>query len=167
MAFSNKDSIRNRLTSKKHSNTDIGVYMLTCKKDSCQEIYVGQSQDITLCLSQHAKAKTCASMRPKYTSVNHTRGEHDLVPANGLRPYMSTSLSHCLVIETCLISLCCNVNGNKATSNVRDTAIIAPIVLRASPVDWKVLSEVQPGLKIDIVPRKYRPFCPHMLTLVI
>ena len=45
--------------------------------------------------------------------------------------------------------------------------IIAPIVLRASPVDWKVLSEAQPGLNIDIVPRKYRPFFPQMISLVM
>ena len=83
---------------------------------------------------------------------------HDIDPAKGKRPYLSTSLSHRLVIETCLISLCNTVNGNKATSNVRDMDIIAPIVLRASPLDWRVLSEVQPGLNIDIVPRKYRPF---------
>ena len=158
MAFSNKDSIRNRLTSKKHSNTDSGVYMLTCKKDSCQEIYVGQSKDITLRFSQYAKAKTCASMRPKYTSVNHTRGQHDLVPANGLRPYMSTSLSHRLVIETCFITLCRTTKGNKASSSIRDMNTLGPIILRAAPIDWKVVSKAQPSLNPDIVPRKYRPF---------
>ena len=159
VSYSNKDSVRSRINSRKHNNTNSGVYVLTCDGDTCQEIYVGQSKDINDRFSQHASAKTCPVYGKSYASATHSKMRgHDIDPAKGKRPYLSTSLSHRLVIETCLISLCRTVNGNKATSNVRDMDIIAPIVLRASPVDWKVLSEVQPSLNIDIVPRKYRPF---------
>merc|ERR1712179_494498 len=73
-------------------------------------------------------------------------------------PYKSNSLSHRLVIETCLISLCKTVTGNKASSDNRDMNILAPIVLRASPIDWRVLSEIQPSFSPEIVPRTYRRF---------
>ena len=133
----------------------IGVYVLTCDKDTCQDIYVGQSKNISDRFTQHANAKTCSTYGKSYVSATHSKMRgHDIDPAKGKKPYLSTSLSHRLIIETCLISLCRTVNGNKATSNVRDMDIIAPIVLRASLVDWKALSEAQPSRNIDIVPRK-------------
>ena len=36
--------------------------------------------------------------------------------------------------------------------------IIAPIILRAANIDWKVISEAQPNFNIEIVPRKNRRF---------
>lgn len=120
---------------------------------------MGQSNDINNRFSQHANAKTCSSYGKSYASATHSniRG-HDIDSVMGKRPFLSTSLAHRLVIETCFITLCHTANGNKATCNVRDMDIFAPIVLRASPVDWKVLSEAQPSLNMEIVPRKYRPF---------
>ena len=168
MSYSKKDSVRSRIVSRKHSNTNSGVYVLTCDKDTCQEIYVGQSKDIDVRFTNMQMPRHVQRMVKSYASATHSKMPgHDIDSAKGKRPYLSTSLSHRLVIETCLISLCNTVNGNKATLNVRDMDIIAPIVLRASPVDWRVLSEVQPGLNIDIVPRKYRPFFPQMKSPVM
>ena len=157
MAFTNKDSIKNRIASKVHSATNSGIYALTCKKESCEKIYVGQSHNIPKRLEDHTNAKRRASMR-YYTSVKHTFGGHELEPSYARVPYKSNSLSHRLVIETCLISLCKTVIGNKASSDNRDMNILAPIVLKSSPIDWRVLSEIQPSFNPELAPRIYRKF---------
>ena len=93
-----------------------------------------------------------------YTLVKHTFRGYELEPSYARVSYKSNRLPHRLVIETCLISLCNTVIGNKASSNNRDMNILAPIILRSSPVDWKVLSEIQPGFNPEVVPRTYRKF---------
>ena len=157
VSFTNRDSIKNRISSRVRSTTNSGIYALTCKKESCGRIYVGQSQNIPKRLQDHTNAKHRSSMS-YYTSVKHTFRGHELEPSHAKVPYKSNSLSHRLVIETCLISLCYTVIGNKASSNNRDMNILAPIILRSSPVDWKVLSEIQPGFNPEVVPRTYRKF---------
>ena len=136
--------------------TTVGLIALTCKKETC-EIYVGQSHNIPKRLEDHTNTKCRASMR-YYTSVKHTFRGHELEPSYARVPYKSNSLSHRLVIETCLISLCHTVAGNKASSDNRDMNILAPIVLRYSPVNWRVLSEIQPSFNPEVVPKIYRKF---------
>ena len=48
VTYSNRDSIASRVTSKKRSPTTTkgGVYMITCEKDTCHQVYVGQSKDV-------------------------------------------------------------------------------------------------------------------------
>ena len=157
VSFTNNDSIKNRITSKVYNTTNSGVYFITCKKEDCEEIYVGQSQNITTRLEQHIKARTNPS-KMYYTSAKHTRGEHLLEPDNALIPYKSNSLSHRLIIETCFISMCKTIKGNKTSSNNRDMNILGPIILGASPIDWKVVSASQPSFNLNVVPKKYRRF---------
>ena len=157
VTFTNRDSIRSRVTNKIQCATNSGIYVLTCKLDSCEKVYVGQSHNIPKRLSQHTDAKTRASMR-YYTSVKHTRRGHELEPANAVVPYKSNSLSHRLIIETCLISLLNTVPGNKASSDRRDMNILAPVILKASPIDWKIVAEIQPSLNPEIAPMTYRKF---------
>ena len=101
VAYTSRDSIGNRITHKKHVPTKSGIYVLTCKKDSCDEVYIGQSHNIPKRLNDHRAAKHRYSMR-HYTSIRHTttnvqRG-HELMPDNSLVPYKSNSLSLRLII---------------------------------------------------------------------
>ena len=144
--------------------------MLTCKNVSCDEIYVGQSHDIPEHLQQHTDAKRRPS-GASYTSVKHTRRGHELMPASALFPYKSNSLSHRLIVKTCLISLCKTVKGNKSSANNRDMNILAPITLRSAPLDWKAIAAAQPNMSPEIAPRKYQRFFsstqyhrPHEIT---
>ena len=93
-----------------------------------------------------------------YASAQHVKRGHEIVPADCLIPYRSNSLSHRLIIETCLLSVSNTVKGNKASSCNKDMTTIAPIILQASPVDWKIIAEAQPDLNPVMVPRKYRQF---------
>ena len=157
MAFTSRDSIASRITQKKHTPTNSGVYVLPCKKDSCDQVYVGQSQNIPKRLDDHIAAKHRLSMS-HYASAQHDGRGHEIVPADSLIPYRSNSLSHRLIIETCILSVSNTVKGNKASSCNKDMTTIAPIILQASPVDWKIIAEAQPDLNPVVVPRKYRPF---------
>ena len=79
--------------------------------------------------------------------------------SNYLVPYKSNSLSHRLLIETSLISLCHTVKGNKASSDNRDMRTLGPMILKAAPVNWKLIAEAQPTcLNPDVAPRKYQRF---------
>ena len=87
VAFTSRDSIGRRITHKKHTPTNSGVYVLPCKKDSCDKIYVGQSHNIPKRLDDHSAAKHRPSMG-YYTSALHSkvgRG-HELMPADSLIP---------------------------------------------------------------------------------
>ena len=128
------------------------------------------SNDIPERLQQHTDAKRRPS-GASYTSVKHTRRGHELMPASALLPYKSNSLSHRLIIETCLISLCKTVKGNKSSANNRDMNILAPIILRSAPLDWKAIAAAQPNMSPEIAPRKYQRFFsstqhqrPHEIT---
>ena len=92
VSFTNNDSIKNGIISKAYNTTNSGVYILTCKKENCEEVYVGQSQNIITPLGQHKSARRRPSMI-YYTSAKHTGGGHLLEPANALIPYKSNSLS--------------------------------------------------------------------------
>ena len=86
VTFSSIDSIKSRITRKsnaltKYSNS--GVYVMSCKKDDCGQIYIGQSQDVPTRLKQHTDAKTQASKK-YYASAKHKGGGHDLDTANGI-----------------------------------------------------------------------------------
>ena len=161
VSFTNRNSIKRHVTSGKCNtiNNNSGVYIIACVKPSCENIYVGQSQNIPKRLNDHTRAKHCSSMK-YYASAKHTNLQqgHDLDSINGLVPYRSSSLSRRLIIETSLISTCNTVKGNKASSCSRDMNIIAPIILKSAPIDWKVISKAQPNFNSEIVPRKYRKF---------
>ena len=48
------------------------------------------------------------------------------------------------------------MKGDKSSSFAKDIKIIAPIVLKAAPIDWNVIAEVQPWFKIELVPKKFK-----------
>ena len=161
VTFSNRDSIISRISRK--SNTlakpsNSGVYVISCKKDDCREIYVGQSMDIPTRLQQHTDAKTRASMK-YYASAKHTGRGHNLDTANGFEVYKSDSLPHRLTVETCLLSISHTIKGNKASTSNRDMNILAPMILENAPIKWNLLSEIKPPcLRIEKIPKKYRKF---------
>ena len=157
VTFSNKDSIISRISRK--SNTlakpsNSGVYVISCKKDDCREIYVGQSMDIPTRLQQHTDAKTRASMK-YYASAKHTGRGHNPDTANGFEVYKSDSLPHRLTVETCLLSISHTIKGNKASTSNRDMNILAPMILEKAPIKWNLLSEIKPPcLRIEKIPKK-------------
>ena len=157
VSFSNIDSLKNRITSKTHDPSTKGVYILTCKKENCEQVYVGQSQDITNRSDQHTSARRNAS-KSYYASAKHNGNGNLIETTNAIVPYKSKSLAHRLIIETALIHLCSTVKGNKASINNRDMDILGPIILNASPIDWKLLSSAQPSFRHNAVPRNYRRF---------
>ena len=57
---------------------------MSCKKDDCGQIYIGQSQDVPTRLKQHTDAKTQASKK-YYASAKHKGGGHSLDTSMGLR----------------------------------------------------------------------------------
>ena len=165
VTYSNKDSIASRVASKKRNPTITkgGVYMLTCEKEPCEEVYIGQSKDIPKRLKDHADSVHQPS-KESYSSGNHTRlGDgHRMMTEDEHVPYKSDSLTHRLVVETCLLTVCKTVSGNKASAATRDIDIIAPMLLKGSPINWKVIANAQPGC-IDqrLVPKKYRGLFSH------
>ena len=161
VTFSNKNSIINRISRKSNALTkpsNSGVYVISCKKDDCRDIYVGQSMDVPTRLKQHTAAKTRASMK-YYASAKHKGGGHNLDTVNGFEVYKSESLPHRLAVETCLLSIGHTIKGNKASTSTRDMNTLAPMILEEAPIKWNLLAEIRPPcLRIEKVPRKYRKF---------
>ena len=76
--------------------------------------------------------------------------------------YRSNSLDHRLIVESALISLCHTVEGNKASAAKKDMNVLAPMILKGSPIIWKDLAKVDSCcLNPQVVPRKYRSFFSH------
>ena len=61
-------------------------------------------------------------------------------------------------METSLISLCTTVKDTKASSCVKDMDVIGPIVLGASPIDWKQIAAAHPTMPTHAVPKAYKRF---------
>ena len=75
-------------------------------------------------------------------------------------PYRSTSTLRRRIIEASLISLCSTIEDTKASSSTRDMDVIEPIILAASPIDWRLLSTVHPTLPLNVIPRAHRKYFP-------
>ena len=75
---------------------------------------------------------------------------------NAVAPYRSSNKLRVKIIEACLISLCTTAKDNKASSSIRDMDVLGPIILGASPVDWKLLATVHPTLPLHVVPKAYK-----------
>ena len=160
VAFSNRDSIMNRVTRKTPNPTKSGVYVLGCENLDCEEVYIGQSADIPLRVSQHDQARRAGNR--SYTSVRHSQllGHH-LDTETNLAVYKSNCKTRRKIIETALISQCNTIQGNKGDTSVKDMDILAPMILKGAPIKWKALSIVQrSSLNPWAVPRKYRSFFP-------
>ena len=161
VTFSSIDSIKSRIARKSNALTkpsNSGVYVMSCKKDDCGQIYIGQSQDVPTRLKQHTDAKTQASKK-YYASAKHKGGGHSLDTVNGFEVYKSESLSHRLTVETCLLTIGHKINGNKASTSTRDMETLAPMILEEAPIKWQMLSRIRPPcLRIEKIPRKYRKF---------
>ena len=156
VVFSNKDSIMNRVTRKTPNPTNSGVYVLACDKVDCEKVYVGQSANIPLRVRQHAQAISSSSS--SYTSARHSELEgHELNTATDLVLYRSNCLTHRLIVESSLITLCNTIRGNKPSAAAKDMNILAPMIVKGTPINWKILSKVQASsLNPMIVPRRYR-----------
>ena len=166
VTFTNRNSILSYVANKKcrPTNTKGGVYMFGCEKDTCEKVYVGQSKDIPKRLRDHVDSVHQTS-KQGYSSGCHTReggAGHRMKSEEEHVPYRSNSVTHRLLVETCLITVCQTVKGNKATAATKDIELIAPMILKGSPINWNVVAKAEPGC-IDqrIVPKKYRGLFSH------
>ena len=55
-----------------------------------------------------------------------------------LVPYKSNSITHRLIVETCLISVCNTVKNNTASAS-KDIAPIAHKIIQGIPLDWELI----------------------------
>ena len=161
MSFSNRDTIVSRVASKKRSPTDSkgGVYMLTCENDTCEQVYVGHSKDIPRRLNDHAAAVRLN--QTGYSSAQHSkRPNHRMITDQQLVPYKSNSITHRLIVETCLISVCNTVKNNTASAS-KDIAPIAHKIIQGIPLDWELISIAQPNLNRKAIPKKHLGLFSH------
>ena len=161
VSFSNRDTIVSRVAGKKRSPTDSnsGVYMLTCENDTCDQVYVGHSKDIPRRLREHASA--ARRNQSGYSSAQHSsRRNHRMETEQPLVPYKSNSKTHRLIVETCLISVCNTVKDNTASA-AKDIAPIAHKIIQGIPLDWEVISRAQPNLDRKAIPKKHLGHFPH------
>ena len=131
--------------------------MIPCRQQSCDKVYVGQSQDIPVRMEDHTAAVRGRNCLQKTAVARHChQGRSQLDPDNVVTPYRSSSKAHRLMIETAFITLCNTVDNTKASSNVTDMDTIGPILLGASNIDWRAVARVQPNFNPLLVPRKHR-----------
>ena len=105
--------------------------MLTCAKDTCEKVYVGQSKDIPKRLKDHADSVHQPSKK-SYSSGNHTRkgDNHRMKSEEELVPYKSNSITHRLLVETCLITACKTVDCSKTSAAAKVIDLIPPMILK-------------------------------------
>ena len=130
--------------------------MIPCKQQSCEKIYVGQSQNIPVRMENHVAAVGGRESLQRTAVARHCHKNYTLDPEKVVVPYRSSSKARRLMVETSLITLCNTVHGTKASSNVTDMDTIGPILLGASNIDWKVVSRIQHNFNPLLVPKKHR-----------
>ena len=156
VVYSGKDSLGSRVAHRNHSHTNAGVYMIPCEQQSCEKIYVGQSQNIPVRMENHVAAVGGRESLQRTAVARHRHNNYTLDPDKVVVAYRSSSKARRLMIETSLITLCDTVHGTKASSSVTDMDTIGPILLGASNIDWKAVSRVQHNFNPLMVPKKHR-----------
>ena len=149
------------ITHRETTHTDSGVYILGCMPPDCERVYIGQSKHIPTRLKQHDDANRLRNY--KYTSARHSRlVGHKMDTTSEFALYRSNSLSHRLIVETCLIAACHTIRGNTRSHTVRDHDKIAPMILRGAPLDWELIARFQPTkFNREAIPRKHRKLFQH------
>ena len=158
--YSNKDSIGSRVKRNEHPHTDSGVYVFRCSESTCDKVYVGESGNIPRRFEEHRGAQRGRLSSSHYATAKHKHPGSGLMLdiENAVVPYRSSNKLRMKIIEACLISLCTTVKDNKASCSIRDMDILGPIILGASPIDWKLLASAHPTLSLDVVPKAYKRF---------
>ena len=100
------------------------------------------------------------AVNPVYATARHIHQGLRLDIDSAVVPYRSTSVLRRRIIEACLISLCSTIEDTKASSSTRDMDIIGPIILGASPIDWKLMVASHPTHPPQVVPKACKRFFP-------
>lgn len=136
--------------------------MLTCDNNTCEQVYVGHSKDIPKRLGDHEAAARLE--KSGYSSAQHSkRPNHRMITDQELAPYKSNSITHRLIVETCLISVCNTVKGNTASA-AKEIAPVAHMIIQGIPLDWELISLAQPNLDRKAIPKKHRSLFSHPST---
>ena len=157
--MNNGASIGSYLAVKKRGLADpnCGVYMIPCE-DTCGRVYVGQSKDIPKRLRDHA-ASVWRHSSQSYSVRQHVdKTGHNMKTELQLVAYKSKSLPHRLVIESCLMKLSNTIPNNKSNAFSKDIDLLAPMVLKGAPLDWRVISIAQPHFNQRAIPKKDKKF---------
>ena len=161
VVFSNKTSIKSYVAKNERRPLDGGAYIIPCEQASCEQVYIGQSKNTQQRLRDHAAAVRGRPCLQDYTTARHTDNQPGckLDPNSAVVVYRSNCESHRLIIETSLITLCNTVDGNTVSSDKRNIGTLGPMILKAAPIKWRSLAEVQPrGLNPEWIPRRYKKF---------
>ena len=130
--------------------------MIPCKQQTCEQIYVGHSQNIPGRIDQHRTAVEGRSFYKSAVARHRHTGRREMDPDNHVVPYRSDSKRRRLMIETPFITLCNTVANTKASSNTTDMDVLGPILLGASNINWKAVQRVQPNFNPLHVPKRAR-----------
>ena len=72
--------------------------------------------------------------------------------------YKSKSLQHRLVIKSCLMKVSKTIPNNTSSAFSEDIDLLAPMILKGTPLDWEVISIAQPHFDQRAIPKKYKKF---------
>ena len=164
----NGTSIGSYLAVKKRGLADpnCGVYMIPCE-DTCGRVYVGHSKDIPKRLRDHA-ASVWRSSSHSYSVGNHVNDTgHSMKTDLQLVAYKSKSLTHRLVIESCLLKVSNTIRNNTSSAFSEDIDLLAPMILKGTPLDWEAISIAQPYFDQRAIPKKYKKFFSNNPAAVI
>ena len=134
-----------------------GVYMISCE-DTCGKVYVGHSQNIPGRLVQHAASVRHPSSTSYSTSQHMDTTGHRMNTDQQLVAYKSECKTHRLVVESCLMQMSDTIDNNTVSTFSADIDLLAPMILKGTPLDWEVVSKAQPSFDQRVVPMKYRKF---------
>ena len=164
----NGTSIGSYLTVKKRGLADpnCGVYMIPCE-DTCGRVYIGHSQEIPKRLKDHAASVWRKSLHA-YSVGHHVRQTgHNMKTELQLVAYKSKSLTHRLVIESCLMKVSNTITNNTSSAFSEDIDLLAPMILKGAPLDWKAISIAQPHFNQRAIPKKDKKFFSNVSAAVI
>ena len=155
----NGASIGSYLSARKRGQTDpnCGVYMIPCE-DTCGKVYIGHSQNIPRRLGEHAASVYRDSLR-SYSVGKHSRKYgHSMKTDLQLVAYKSKSKTHRLIVESCLMQVSNTIDENTPSAFTPDIDLLAPMILKGAPLDWKIIAIAQPRFYQRAIPKKHRKF---------
>ena len=151
LAFSTNGSLRQQLRrkSKTKEQPKGSVYVINCT--ICPKVYIGQT-------GKQVEQRVGEHSRGTGTDIMGAVTGHNLIPGHVMdleNPsciYRSDCKSTRITVEAALIHVAPTIQNNTASSIVEGSNLVAPLICKATRLNWKKLADSIPSLKEEAIP---------------
>ena len=151
LAFSSNSTLRQQLHRRSPSCVPPrgSVYVVNC--NTCPDVYIGQTgKRVDLRMDEHPRELTSGTLGA--VRRHNTLPGHQMDLNNPTQVFRSDCYTTRVTVEAALQHSAPTVQGNIASASVDSNNLVAPIICRATKLNWVNLANSIPSFKEDAIP---------------